>query len=202
MANNRIEEMITMPEPNKLEQALAIYSSNRALQEVAKRIPTIGPVLDSILQQRLGAMRTERLAEFFEELGRQSSDITPEQLNDNDFCHSVIITMNAACRASRTEKVHMFARLLTNYRSIVTDNNVERYEEMLRILDDTSMREYHLLLLLHGTHEDVGRNLKEANDGTATLIQWRPVRREYMSSFGGAPPFYGGPHCQALPSFV
>ena len=40
----------------------------------------------------------------------------------------------------------MFARMLANYDRIVAMGTEDDYEEMLRVLDDMSVREYQILL--------------------------------------------------------
>jgi hypothetical protein len=141
-------------EPSKLEKALAAYTDNPVLQAVVQIIPHVGTWLDADLQQRHATMRAERIADVFEELARQSTTVAPEMLEDVDFCRAVIITLNAAGRASTTAKAHLFARMLSNYERIVTGSTIEQYEELLRILDDMSVREYQLLLLVREANND------------------------------------------------
>jgi len=79
-----------------------------------------------------------------------------------DFCHATLITVAAAARAGRTEKVHLFARLLSNYDRFVSGSIEDDYEEMLRVLDDMSLREYHILLLLRGYEMQFAQEIAEA----------------------------------------
>lgn len=175
-----------------IESGLEAYGKNSALRTLVQTVlPGVGIYIDNTLINRRDELQRRRVKTLIDELDRQECDITSDQLNDDEFCHAVIVTVAAAARTSREEKIHKFANLLVNYQRIVTDNNVERYEELLRILDDMSLREYHLLLLLYGTLDDANRQLRESQGTGHSDVVLRPVRREYLHAFGGAPPYWG-----------
>lgn len=181
-----------MSEASLTERGLEKYQKNAPLRALVQAVlPGVGTFIDTTLINKRDELQRKRAKTFIDELDRQGHDITSEALNDDEYAHAVIVTVTAATHAARTEKIHKFANLLMNYRRIVIDNNVERYEELLRILDDLSMREYHLLLLLHGTLQDSAQHLKDMQEDGHSDIDIRTVRREYLSAFGGAPPFWG-----------
>lgn len=144
------------------ERNLNLYEGNPLVHAIAQVVAVpIGPVplpigafVDNILLRRRDQLARQRMREFLEELSRQSTTITPDRLEqDEGLVHAIVVTAQAAARARRTEKIHMFARMLANYDRIVTMGTEDDYEDMLRVLDDMSVREYQILLLLRSFEE-------------------------------------------------
>jgi hypothetical protein len=131
-----------------MRKALDVYRRNSVRRALIQAVPIAGAAADNFLLLKHDEMQRERISEFIAELDRQECDITHEKLERVDFCHATLVTVVAAARANRTEKVHLFARLLSNYDRLVSGSIEDDYEEMLRILDDISLREYHLLVIL------------------------------------------------------
>lgn len=169
-----------MPPRGTKEVALEAYGRNAPLRALIQQIPLAGAMLDNVLLVRRDELAKRRGNEFIAELDRLGCDVTGKDLEDEEYSYAVLATVGAAARASRTEKIHLFAAMLANYRRFVSGSDLEEYEEMLRILDGMSIREYHLLLLLHGTLQDA-----------APEKAMRPLKLEELTSFGGAPPFWG-----------
>ena len=114
------------------------------------------------MQQR-DRLHQQRLRTFIEKLDRVECDITREQLNDDEFCHAVIVILSAVGRTDREEKIHLFAVMLSNYKRVVLSNDKDTYEELLRVLDDMSYREFQILLILCELEKaEVGRRTHPA----------------------------------------
>jgi len=143
---------------NNQEKALAVYSNNNVLRGLIQSIGGPGAVVDNFLVQRRDRLHQQRFRTFIEKLDRVECNITHEQLNDDEFCHAVIVTLSAVGRTEREEKIHLFALMLSNYKRVVMSNDKDAYEEFLRVLDDMSYREFQILLILHDLEKaEVGR---------------------------------------------
>jgi hypothetical protein len=144
------------------ERYLERYAGTPVVRAIAQAVAVpVGPVplpvgvfVDNFLLRRRDQLAQRRMREFLAELSRQSTTITPDRLEQEDgLVHAIIVTVQAVTRARRTEKIHMFARMLANYDRIVAMGTEDDYEEMLRLLDDLSVREYQILLLLRNFEE-------------------------------------------------
>jgi len=150
-----------MSEESNVEKALSKYESKPLVRAVVQTftvpagpIPLpIGALVDNLLTGSRNRLRDRNLGVFIEELGKQSTTITPELLERDGFVHAIVVTIDAAARASRTEKVQLFARMLAYYGYINVNSNDDNYEQMLRILDDMTLREYQVLLILRALED-------------------------------------------------
>jgi hypothetical protein len=151
-----------------LEQLATAYEDQpviRALIQVALApIPYgIGSAIDDALTTALRNMREKRLQTFFDELASGKHKLTEELIKREEFLHAYFATLKAAVNSRRTEKIKLFARLLLNS---ADSNNVdsETYEEFLNILDDLSIRELHILLILKQFEDVHPHEIVKTND--------------------------------------
>jgi hypothetical protein len=144
------------------ERYLERYAGTPVVRAIAQAVAVpVGPVplpvgafVDNFLLRRRDQLAQQRMREFLEELSKQSTTITPDRLEREDgLVHAIVVTVQAVARARRTEKIHMFAHMLANYDRVVAMGTEDDYEEMLRLLDDLSVREYQILLLLRDFEE-------------------------------------------------
>jgi hypothetical protein len=163
---------VTMTQNSALQKIANIYESNplmRAIVQVAiSPVPYgIGSAIDTALTSKIENMREERLRNFFSELADGSHDLTEELIQSEEFLHAYFSTLKAAVNTRRKEKIKLFARLLLTA-SKEKHLSDEKYEEFLNILDDLSVRELHLLLILktfEDTHfTELGANGENEND--------------------------------------
>jgi hypothetical protein len=141
-----------MSEVTALEKIADAYEGKpiiRALIQVAiSPIPYgIGSAIDAGLTARIEHMREERLRTFFQELGSGSRELTDDLIHEDDFLHAYFSTLKAATNTQKKEKIRLFARLLleaARKRRI----DIDVYSEFLSILEDLSVRELHILLIL------------------------------------------------------
>ena len=141
-----------MTQSSALQKISNIYESNpliRAIVQVAiSPVPHgIGSAIDTYLTSKVENMREERLRHFFSKLADGSHVLTEELIQSEDFLHAYFSTLKAALNSRRKVKINLFAQLLlTACREQHLSS--EKYEEFLNILDDLSVRELHILLIL------------------------------------------------------
>lgn len=130
---------------------------------------SIGSAIDILLTSKIENMRDERYRTFFSELADGSEPLTEELIQSDDFLHAFFSTLKAAVNTRRKEKIKLFARLLL---TASKEQNVgsDKYEEFLNILDNLSVRELHILLILK-YFEDMHSSELKANEENETELQ-------------------------------
>jgi hypothetical protein len=133
----------------------------------------IGNALDDALTSAIQNIRANRARVFFDELAKGSADLTEEVITSNDFLHAYFATTKAVLNTRREEKIRLFARLLMNGVSMQLVGS-EQFEEFLAILNDLSIEELNILLILRQIELDPGR-LKPAR------LHWPAFQKEVQA---------------------
>lgn len=103
--------------------------------------------IDALLVGKIQKMRENRIRTYFDEISKGENQLTEEVIQDDDFLHAHFITLKDAANTRQEEKIRRFARLLINS----TRNKfykTDEFEEFVAILDDLSMREFSILLIM------------------------------------------------------
>ncbi len=149
---------------------------------IGQAIP-VASVADATLVAKIVEMREARARAFFDELETQNIVLTDEQVRNDAFLHAYFATMRAALNTRRHEKIRLFARLFSGYSQSKHVNDVDDYEEMLEILDDLSIREFQILLLLH-KFETSAPIRQDQNPLQRVLTYWEAFIASVESQFG------------------
>lgn len=157
MSNN-----IMSQSPAALQKIADAYESNPVVRGLVQILMSplpygIGSAIDAALTSRIENMREERWRAFFEELAAGTRDLSEDTIQQEDFLLAYFATLKAAVNTRQKEKIRLFARLLSNA-ARMEQTGSETYEEFLRILEDLSLRELHILSILKRL-EDVHSNL-------------------------------------------
>lgn len=160
-----------------VETALEIYTKNPALRLLLTTIfPVVGSVLDVTATQMWHHMQSKRMRVLFEELDQGNVLLTEEHVANENFIHCFMVTSRAVVRTNRHEKIAMFARLLESVVSESNEFSIDKYEELLLILDDLSYREI-LALRILDKYSDSPRE-KDQNDLQWTVTFWEKFVHE------------------------
>lgn len=128
---------------------LARYEHLPIIRGLVQLVPLgIGSAVDTALLGYYQAYQTDRLREFFDELGTGVVPLTPELIESNDFLHCYFATLGAVVRSRRQEKVRYLARLLKSALVSQGVSSIDEYEELLSIINELSYRELGILSLL------------------------------------------------------
>ncbi len=165
---------------------LVRYENAGVVRALIQLVPLgIGSAGDTLLASRVKKIREDRAREFFDELAKDGSVLTPAVVENEDFIHCFLVTSKAALNTRRREKIRLFARLL---KSSVGENHprsTDDYEEMLGILDDLTYSEWSALLLLD-RHSGVERQPSE-NTLQWSLKFWPQFMSDVESELGIPP---------------
>lgn len=133
---------------SQIEQLANRYGHSPVIRALVQLIPFVGSAADAALVTILNNIREERARTFFDELASQDLALTEEQIKSEDFLHAYFATARAALNTRRREKISLFARLFLNYSQGKSFDTVDAYEEALDVLDDLSLQEFKVLLVL------------------------------------------------------
>jgi hypothetical protein len=147
---------MTIPTPPDLAiglpQRTALgYRDNPKLRALVEGIGSFVPIVSGVntyIVERLSALERQRTEDLFRYLDECGAVLTPEMIEIDDFLHCFTITMRAAQRTRRNEKIRLFARLLTSATRGEDVTDVDEYEELLSLLDELSYREICVLAIL------------------------------------------------------
>lgn len=133
----------------QLEEFGKRYEQQPLIRALVQLIPLgFGSAADTALVTVLNKVREERARAFFDELAKGRIALTQEQIANEDFLHAYFATARAALNTRRQEKIQLFGRLFTHYCQAAGFTNTDTYEEILAVLDDLTLRELQVLILL------------------------------------------------------
>ncbi|MFP5111844.1 hypothetical protein ACSU64_05630 [Bacillaceae bacterium C204] len=153
MSNNDLSITDKIIKNTVKEELLNKYSQNTLLKGLVQIVP-YGGLVDSVLTSSYNNILIARSKTFFDELGLGNIEITPELIKNEDFLHSYFTTYKAALYTKHREKIRFFARLLKNGMISEVIDDVEVYDDYLKILDELTYREIYILYTLKG-FEDI-----------------------------------------------
>ncbi len=132
-----------------IERLARRYAATPLVRALVQLIPFgVGSAVDVAIATAVTNIREDRAREFFDELARSNLALSEEQMAQEDFLHAYFATAKAALNTRRREKIRLFSRLLANYLSGKSFETTDAYEETLGVLDDMSLREFQVLLIL------------------------------------------------------
>ena len=75
----------------------------------------------------------------------------------------MVLTTEAAVRAAKLEKLRLFARLLKNFLTGVMVKDIDSFEELVNVVNDLSIREFNILMILREYEQKTGRLAAQAS---------------------------------------
>jgi hypothetical protein len=134
---------------HRTEISAGWYLKNPVVRALAQLVPGgVGGAIDAYVAGRYDRMLEDRRRAFFESLDEGAQQLTPEVLESDDFLHRFDITLRAVHRTHRQEKIRLFARLFKSSMVDAAGVTVDEYEELLRILDELSIKDLKVLAAL------------------------------------------------------
>lgn len=119
---------------------------------------------DAALMSAIESMRRKRHRAFYDELAMGAHLLSADLIQSEDFLHDYLCSLRAAVNTRRQEKVRLCARLLLG--AIRTGQlGSDKFEEFLAILDDLSLREFSILLILKQFLKDSPAKTLDRPDG-------------------------------------
>ena len=125
------------------------YGNNVVIRSLIQLVPLgIGSAIDTALGMQLSQIQIERAIRFFDRLHENGLALTDKELKQEDFLHCFIVTVDAALKSRRLEKVDLLADLLNGGVRSGYISGADEYEEVLDVLDDLSYRELAALSII------------------------------------------------------
>jgi hypothetical protein len=170
--------------PAHVETLLKRYDTSPVLKALVRLVPFgIGSAADSLVMTQFSNLKADRARAFFDKLASSEISLAPELLDSNEFIHCFTSTMSAALRAHRVEKVEAFAALMNSASRDGSFNNVEDFEDYLKILDELAYREFEVLQLLERYEASTPLGEHDTPVSRANKY-WTAFKQEVVSTYG------------------
>jgi hypothetical protein len=131
-------------EPNFIGALSESYAKKPLVKALLKLVPG-GSSADTLFQKRADELKAERQRIFFDELAKGKQDFSAELLESNEFVHAFFCTLRAVMNARHEDKIRAFARLLTAKLEPGEHVGDDEHEEMIRLLESVTAREFGVL---------------------------------------------------------
>ena len=169
-------------ETNAIANLAEQYSDKPIVRSLLQLIPGWG-IADTLLQQRVNEIRSERLKIFFNELADGKHELNEELIKSEDFLHSYFCTIKAVINTRQREKIRLLARLLDASIEADASSCPDEYEELLSVLDSISLREFKALVELFRLENKNPRGDSE-NELQNALGYWGHFRAHVIELIG------------------
>jgi hypothetical protein len=179
--------------PVQCEGNMESFAESRAIRPIllgiASAIPGVNIAVtgaDAAILAHAGKLRQDRLSCLIESLERGLDDFGgPIAIQRSDpVLHAAYVTIEAALRTSRREKIRAFARLLQAGLEAPPRLDLENeFEDYLKILDELTVRELRILFLL-GRFEERNPRTIEEDDFEWTERHWSDFENAAVAQIG------------------
>tara|TARA_R110002050_G_scaffold113424_4_gene228263 strand:- start:44 stop:745 length:702 start_codon:yes stop_codon:yes gene_type:complete len=123
------------------------YESDKTIQSII-HFSGISIFFEQFVSQRVKEIRLERTKTFFSNLELGKINLSDEIIKSEDFLHKFVISYKAVLNTRRREKIIMFSNLFRTSLFEKGIEDVDTFEDYLKILDELSYREIQALNLL------------------------------------------------------
>jgi hypothetical protein len=147
----------------------------RALVALAGVFPPVS-ALDALVVAQWEKAKKDRFKILLDELSKGEKYLTEEIIQQEDFLYAFVSVARASILTRQREKIHLFARLLTNAcerKKLGSDE----FDESLDILSELSTRELKLLLLFK-KHKDRLKARTKEQPGDHRKSQWNALAED------------------------
>ncbi len=159
------------------------FADSPNLRAILQLDPTgVGSAYDVMLSHKISEMRNKRFRTLMDELATGDEELTPELIDNEDFLHAFFCVTRASLNSGREEKIRLFGRLLL-YAAKTNMLNTDIFEEFVAILDDLSLREFKILLTLHG-FENTTKKEENQNDLNFASSFWENFEESVYKGLG------------------
>lgn len=166
-------EQVMSQDTNVVGTLACIYHDAPVMRALLQLIPNWA-VADTLLQQRVNEIRSDRVRTFFDELGQGRNELSDDLIQKEEFLHRYFCTLRAAVNTRQREKIRLLARLLKNSMADDMPSATDEFEEQLAALEAITLREFSVLRCL--------RELETANPQTPGENELQNANR-YWHSF-------------------
>jgi len=166
---------------NVVEKLSLFYDEKPIIRALLQLVPSWG-IADSLLQQRVDEIRSDRLKIFFDELASGKIELSEELIESENFLHRYFSTLRAALNTRHREKIRMFAKLLNSSLTQPNPGSADEFEELLAVLDMVTLREFGVLNDLRKNELHHPPNTEE-NEVQNARHYWDNFRKESIQKF-------------------
>lgn len=107
--------------------------------------------VDALVMSTITDVRQERLRVFLDAVAAGITELTEDDLRNEEWLYTFITTTKAVWNTRNREKIQLFGKLFSEFnksRGFESADTTDVYEEWLAILNDLTYREFKLLLMI------------------------------------------------------
>jgi len=172
--------------PSVLENLIDRYEHNPRLRALVAFIGGHFPPLDTLeaaVVTSFQKIQSERLRELFDALDQGGIPLTDELIQQEQFVHAFVATARAASRTRQRQKIRLFSQLLRALADHKNGLDGDEHEELLRVLEELSPREFASLVLLRN-HEQATERKSGETTPQWILRFWEGARHDLEQNLG------------------
>ncbi len=160
-----------MPPITPIRKLAEQYNDKPVVKALVQLITPYVDALNTLLMTHLQSFRDKRIITFFDELATLDIELNPELLVSEEFLHCCFATLKAAINTYQKERIRNYANLLAAYIIGGNFNDVDEFEEYLKILEELSLKEINILNTLEA-HEAKHPLKEDENEGQRVNRFW------------------------------
>jgi hypothetical protein len=130
-----------------LGKGVELYQRSPVVRMIVKLYPP-ATVVEAGVLGTYEYFRRRRMLVFADELQKLNLEVEEDKLKDKQFFDAFSATARRVLDSTQDEKIRMFAHLFTSFVRGRHLERIDEFEEVLSILDDLSLREFQVLLIL------------------------------------------------------
>lgn len=161
---------------HNLEKIQIAYENDPTVKAIIK-FSRLGEFFMPYISDRVNQIREERTKTFFDELLEGKVKLSEDVIKSEDFLHKFYITYKSAINTRRRKKIEFFARLLLSSLENNEHQDIDIFEDYVKILQDLSFREIEALVLLDSFYQN-NRQKSPQNDLIWTKSFWDDFEKE------------------------
>lgn len=141
--------------------SLEKYEQNPTVRALIQLVPYVGASFDTAVATAVNNMREKRSRVFFDELAESPRQLTQDEIQSEDFLHAFFATYQSAMKAKQEDKIRLLASLLLGQarsQGTAAGSQLDEFDEFLAILEDLTVLEFRVLVLLQKHEESRSRD--------------------------------------------
>lgn len=145
---------------------------------VLASIEPISAVVTTVFNSAVNKMYANRETVFYKELGSGKIELTPELVDSEPWLHKFICARRAALNAQQEGKIKRFAMLLNTFSQEGKLDEIDEFDESLKILEALSDREWGLLLILSNYQKEPLLRKNQQQEHNKIGVYWNSFMEE------------------------
>lgn len=120
---------------------------SKILRAIAQFLP-VGATIDILLQDYLTKIQQRRFEDLINQINKGAISIDSYEAQSDEFIHAFVRTAKAASNSFKNEKIELLGNVFVNGYKKNCFQDMDQYEEIISIIEELSIKEFHILIIL------------------------------------------------------